>query len=73
MKSKIQEAIDKAGKWIDYEGVEGIAQGERDGKDCILVFVSSVSSNLSSLIPPSFMGFTVLIDEMEAIDIHSIK
>lgn len=70
MKSKIQEAIDNASEWMKYEGVEGVAQGEKDGKDCILVLASCVSSKLSGLIPSSFMGFPVIIDETGIINIQ---
>ena len=40
MTSKILEALDEANGWMDFEGVEGIGQGQKDDKDCIIVFVS---------------------------------
>ena len=61
--TKIEEAIDDASEWIKYEGVEGVGQGEKDGKDCIVVLDSCVSPKLSGSIPSFFMGFPVIIYE----------
>lgn len=63
MKHKIQEAIDEASGWMELDGVEGVAQGEKDGKECVMVLVSCPPSELSALIPKNFKGFPVIIEE----------
>jgi hypothetical protein len=63
MSSQILKAIDKAGDWLTYDGVEGVGQGEKDGKACIIVFVSCRPSDLARKIPSTFMGFPVIYQE----------
>ncbi len=70
MKLAIRKAIDEASEWINYEGVEGVAQGEKDGKDCIVVLISCVPSKIAGLIPSNFKGFPVIIDETDIISIQ---
>lgn len=70
MTSKILEALDEANGWMDYKGVEGIGQGQKDDKDCIIVFISSPSSELSAKIPNEFKGFPVVFQESGQIDIQ---
>ena len=60
---EFQEAIDDASEWIEFDGVEGVGQGEKDGKDCIIVFTSYPLSELSGVIPKTFKGFPVVIEE----------
>lgn len=70
MTSKILEALDEANGWMDFEGVEGIGQGQKDDKDCIIVFVSRPPSELSTQIPKEFKGFPVVFQESGQIDIQ---
>ena len=63
MKNKIQDVIDEASRWMEFDGVEGVAQGEKDGKECVLVLASCHSSELSAVIPKTFKGFPVVIEE----------
>ena len=70
MTSKILEALDEANGWMDYEGVEGLGQGQKDGSDCIIVFVSRPPPELSGQIPNEFKGFPVVIQESGQIDIQ---
>jgi hypothetical protein len=64
MTSTILEALDEANGWIDkFEGVEGIGQGLKDDKDCIIVFVSRPSSEFADKIPKAVKGFAVVIEE----------
>lgn len=70
MTSKILEALDEANGWMDFEGVEGIGQGQKDDKDCIIVFVSRQPSELSTQIPKEFKGFPVVFQESGQIDIQ---
>jgi len=70
MTSKILEALDEANGWMDFEGVEGIGQGQKDDKDCIIVFVSLPASELSAKIPKLFKGFPVVFQESGQIDIQ---
>ena len=70
MASKILEALDDASEWMKYDGVEGVGQGEKDGKECIIVFVSRPLSELSDQIPKDFRGFPVVIEESGQIDVQ---
>jgi len=63
MKNKIQEVIDEASRWMEFDGVKGVAQGEKDGKECVLVLASCHPSELSAVIPKTFKGFPVVIEE----------
>jgi len=63
MGSKMQEAIDEASEWTRFDGVEGVGQGEKDGKDCIIVLASCPPPELSGIIPTTFRGFPVVIEE----------
>lgn len=63
MALEIQEVINEAVEWIEFDGVEGVGQGEKDGKDCIIVFTSYPPSELSGKIPETFKGFPVVIEE----------
>ncbi len=60
---KLKEAIDEASEWIEFDGVEGVGQGEKDGNDCVIVLVSCPPSKLSDIIPVTFKGFPVVIEE----------
>jgi hypothetical protein len=70
MTSKILEALDEANGWIDYEGVEGIGQGQENDKDCIIVFVSCPPAELSAKIPKEVKGFPVVFRESGQINIQ---
>ncbi len=63
MSVEILQAIDEADEWLDLDGVEGVAPGEREGKDCIVVFASIDPSELAGRIPTTFKGFPVVIEE----------
>ncbi len=63
MSQEILQAIDQASEWLDIDGVEGVAPGTKDGKDCIVVFASCDPSELASRIPTTFKGFHVVIEE----------
>jgi hypothetical protein len=66
METNILEAIDEASEWLDIDGVEGVAPGEKE--DCIEVFSSCAPSELADRIPSSFMGYPVIIKETGIID-----
>ncbi|GBC61011.1 hypothetical protein DENIS_1971 [Desulfonema ishimotonii] len=59
----ILDIIDEASDWINHEGVEGVGQGEKDGKECIVVFVSCSPTELSHIIPDHYKGVEVVIRE----------
>ncbi len=59
MNADIGEAVEKAGAWMEIEGVEGVAQGHTDGEDCILVLVSSDVA--ARQIPARYLSFPVKI------------
>ena len=63
MSSEILDAIDKASRWVQYDGVEGVGQGQKDGQTCITVFVFFPPSELAGKIPHTFQDFPVVFDE----------
>jgi hypothetical protein len=63
MSLPIVQVLDEASIWMDVEGVEGIAEGRKDGNPCIVVFVSIPASKLKSIIPDTFMNYTVVFEE----------
>ena len=64
MQARIQSAIDEASRWMEFEGVEGVGEGKRHSKDCILVLVSVDPAELSGIIPHTFKGFPVIIEDV---------
>ena len=44
-------------------GVVGTAQGQRDGKPCIKVFVDTITSALVQRIPAEIEGYAVTVEE----------
>ncbi len=63
MPRSIQEVIDEASQWLDIEGVEGVAQGQKDGLDCIQVLVSCRVEDLKQCIPTEFQGYPVVVQD----------
>jgi hypothetical protein len=68
MASKILKVMDEASSWMAYDGVEGVGQGQKDGQDCIVVFVSCPPATLSAQIPDEFKGYPVVLQESGQID-----
>ena len=44
-------------------GVVGTAQGEQDGKPCIMVLVVELTDDLRAQIPNELDGYTIVISE----------
>lgn len=65
MALKLQEALNEADKWANFDGVVVVGQGEENGKDCIIVYASCHPSELSGIIPKNFKGFPVIIEESD--------
>ena len=63
MPETILQAIDEASEWLDIQGVEGVGQGDLDGKECLVVHVSVAPTELSGMIPATFKGFPVVMEE----------
>jgi hypothetical protein len=59
MSVNIEEAIRMAGAWLNIEGVEIVAHGERDGKDCIQVYVSRQEAARD--LPETYVGYPVVV------------
>ena len=62
MNSDIQKVIDEASAWLDIDGVDGVGEGSKDGKVCVVVGCSCPPDNLKGKIPESFMGYPVVIE-----------
>ena len=65
--TELQNAIDAASTWMDIEGVEGVADGLEDGKDCIVVGYSCAPEDLLDRIPKTFHGYPVVLREWGSI------
>ncbi len=64
MQMTIQKAVDEAAsQWIDIDGIEAVGQGELEGKECIMVYVSASPDELSAVIPTTFEEFPVVVEE----------
>ena len=57
----IDQALNTVQHWLDFEGVEGIGEGESEGIPCITVFVSQ--EDLQIKIPKEIEGFPVVVEE----------
>jgi hypothetical protein len=63
--SKIEEVISEiTDQWMAIEGVNGIAEGKDDDKECILVFVSEKTQTIKETIPLKLKGFPVKVMEI---------
>ena len=65
---KIENAVQKAEKWLDIKGIEGVAQSEYEGKPCILVLISLPSEHMKKQLPATYYGHLVLLKETGQID-----
>ena len=61
------EALKEAEAWLNFEGVEGIAEGEINGKPCISVFVSRKVKE----IPDEQRGVRVVVEGSGEFDAFS--
>jgi len=52
-----------ANSLMTLSGVIGTAQGEQDGKPCIMVLVIELTDDLKRQIPDEFHGYPVVITE----------
>lgn len=57
----ITQALKEVQHWFDYKGVEGIAEGEYNGKPCITVFVSTEQDK--SPFPDEYKGYKVIVEQ----------
>lgn len=65
------EIIDEASnQWLDIEGVEGVAEGEKDGQPCLLVMISIEPSELPVDIPATFKGYPVVFEKTGEIEAY---
>lgn len=65
MKPPIGEVVEEASGWASIDGVEIVAQGEKDGQDCILVKVSR--PEVAGKIPSTFKGYPVVVEYTDKI------
>lgn len=73
MTLKILNMIDEASAWLDIDGVEGVAQGIKDGQDCIVVGCSLPSAELSGKIPATFGGYAVVLEDWGIISAQKVE
>lgn len=65
MKIKDVNIIKEVDHWMEIEGVNSISISEREGKTCILVNCTSNGDNIKKLLPDSYRGYKVFIEEGE--------
>ena len=55
----IVQAVHKAESWMDeFDGVTGVAQGEKDGKQVITVYITR--KEVADELPDEFEGYQVV-------------
>ena len=57
----MEEIIKEAEAWMEIKGVEGVGQGQKDGKDCIHVLISCEPVQLKGKVPDVFKGVPVYL------------
>lgn len=55
----IAQVVQQAAAWADLDGVELVAQGRHDGRDCILVHVTR--REIGEGLPEMFEGYPVIV------------
>lgn len=64
----LEQVIKEVSKdWILMPGVVSVAQGEDEGKPCILVLCTCKPSQLRSKIPTNVEGYRVIIQNTDSI------
>jgi len=64
MKSTFKDILKEAqDTWMDFEGVVAVAQGKKDQKDCIDVYIAINSKNIKKQIPKEFKDIPVVFRE----------
>ncbi len=63
MSDELLPIIDEATSWLDIDGVEGVASGERDGAPCIVVGISLPVEVVQPQLPTSFHGYPVVLED----------
>jgi len=64
IKEILSEIVDL---WMDINGVNGIALSQKDGVDCLLVTVDTLTPEVEKTIPSVYKGFAVELLETGAI------
>ena len=57
MSKTIQQALELAADWANWDGVEMVAQGEKEGRDTIVVHVSR--DDAVARLPATLVGYPV--------------
>ncbi|RMD96248.1 MAG: hypothetical protein D6814_11720 [Calditrichaeota bacterium] len=70
MDGDLEKIIRELSDWLDIEGVEGLGQGEREAKPCIVVLVSRPRETFSGLLPEKYRGYDVVLEETGPIEIE---
>ena len=63
MTDELLPIIDEASSWLDIDGVEGVAPGERDNAPCIVVGISLPVDVVKPHLPTSFHGYPVVFED----------
>lgn len=70
MEVSIETAVKEASAWMAHEGVEGVGQGKKGKKDCIMVFVSKDTSSFEGIIPKTYKGHPIKLEFSGSIGIQ---
>ena len=68
--TNIHKVIKEAESWMGLPGVEGVAEGKKNNKPCIVVLISTESAELKNKIPATFKGYPVTFQESGIIGIQ---
>ena len=67
MPQNLLDISDEASAWLDIDGVEGVAQGEKDDQACIVVGCSLPPEALADKIPSTYKGYDVVMENWGSI------
>lgn len=65
MKNKEVNIIREIDHWMEIDGVNSISISEREGQTCILVTCTSKCENVRQLLPDTYQGYKVFVEEGE--------
>jgi hypothetical protein len=59
-----QILADHTNEWMQISGVVGTGEGQKDGKQAVIIFVESRSEELEKKIPKEIGGYQIVIEKI---------